>query len=398
VWMIDENQVGLWDAITGRAIGQPLLHPGQVGSVWSSADGSRLVTLSDSVPDADPHDGAEHRFYLQLWDARTAERLAVLEGPKKSIHGVAFHPTSHQVVAAGEEGVLFVWSADDGRLLHRIDDFDWFGVRRGSAAVLNFAPVAVRGPLVLAEHGDVRELEFGRVVAPAAGRKFADEARQFAVDGRWLATPDALIDLAVEQSLTTSGGALRIARDGVGWACFEGPYPFDGTPQQIWTLPERPETLAADDVAAWAELLVCGELGGNGQFRAFDEDEWESRRRRLAARLAAEHSFRFPGFDPEDRRYWLRRKVIENGVLHDRLIAAEPTFGHYLLRAQHRGKNGNYAGSLADQLEAARFAGPAAWSAVQPAIQEWHGISVPLREEAEKLFTATAPPPAKPAE
>src|SRR5262249_10282979 len=158
-------------------------------------------------------------------------RITVLEGPRRIVHAVAFHPDSSQVVAAGNEG-LFVWSARDGKLLHQLGGFnkpvldldfspsgrvlaacsighvfwfrthdwsrdavatelpsfeadsltyrpsfiagsdellrvhreyaffgsDWFGARRGSATLLSFAPVAMRGSLVLAVNGDVHEL------------------------------------------------------------------------------------------------------------------------------------------------------------------------------------------------------------------------------------------------
>src|SRR5262249_2153314 len=70
--------------------------------------------------------------------------------------------------------------------------------------------------------------------------------------------------------------------------------------------------------------------------------------------------------------YWLRNETTQNGVLFDRLITEEPTFRNYLARAERRGQSRDYAGSLADQLVAARLAGPAAWVAIdRPVTGGW---------------------------
>jgi serine/threonine protein kinase/tetratricopeptide (TPR) repeat protein len=456
VWKGHHRAVRLWDATTGKAIGEPLSHPGSVTlPVTSSPDGARLVTRSNPRPEPSVETGWHN--YLQLWDARTAGRIALLEGPKRDIHAVTFHPNGSQIVAAGDEG-LFVWSAQDGKLLRQIGGIedriyavsfnptgrvlaactrdhllcfqteDWsrrtvplgiqwpsvveeyyfqhswadgndeliriragwavsfgggtfdLGARVGSPALLGFAPHAAQGSFILAHNGDVYERDSGRQIVPPPGRKYPDEARLFAIDGRWLQLPDGVIDLAVEQPLPV-GDLHRVGRDGVAWALVYFRWLCPGA--EIWPLPEHPDALAPGDVALWAELLACGELGPDGRFRALGEAEWELRRQQFASKTRTAGPYRLPGFDPNDRLYWLRTEAerttdaARKRSLLDRLIAEEPSFRNYLLRARQRSESGDRAGSLADQLEAARLAGSSAW----PMIDQFDAFPLALQQD-----------------
>ncbi len=216
---------------------------------------------------------------------------------------------------------------------------------------------------VLAVNGDVRELSSDRRVLPRTGRKYSDEARLFAVNDRWLELPDGLIDLTVERPLLQSPGIRHISHGAVGWALaarYESGMGYE-TGYKFWLLPEHPDTIPTDDLLIWAELLACGELGPDGQFRALDEAEWDLRRLKLVASTST-RQFQFPGIDVNDRLYWLRNASSQSKVLVllDRLIAQEPTFRNYVARARRRHGSKDYVGSLSDWLAAEKLSRSAA--------------------------------------
>jgi hypothetical protein len=100
-----------------------------------------------------------------------------------------------------------------------------------------------------------------------------------------------------------------------------------------------------------------------------DEGKWDKRRRLLAAR--APHDVRqLPGFDLNDRHFWLRA-AVRNALSPDRknldrLVNDDPTFENYVLRSRVRnhpspGLPSDHLGCLSDELAAERLAGRFAW-------------------------------------
>ncbi|TFK20327.1 WD40 repeat-like protein [Coprinopsis marcescibilis] len=98
-----DNTIRVWDAATGRGVGEPLRgHKGLIWSVAVSADGQRIV--SGSV------DGT-----VRIWDARTGQEVASspLRGSAE-IFSVAISHNGSRIVAGSEDGKIQVWYAATG--------------------------------------------------------------------------------------------------------------------------------------------------------------------------------------------------------------------------------------------------------------------------------------------
>ena len=99
-----DNTLRVWDADTGKPIGEPLT--GHTGTVWSGAfspDGHRIVSGS-----------ADNT--LRVWDADTGKPLGEpLTGHTGMVGSVAFSPDGHRIVSGSADNTLRVWDADTGK-------------------------------------------------------------------------------------------------------------------------------------------------------------------------------------------------------------------------------------------------------------------------------------------
>ncbi len=100
----DDQTARLWDARSGRPLGEPMRHQGTVWSVAFSPDGSRVVTASQ--------DGT-----ARLWDAETGKPLGEPMRHQAPVNDAAFSPDGRRVVTASQDGTARLWDAETGRPL-----------------------------------------------------------------------------------------------------------------------------------------------------------------------------------------------------------------------------------------------------------------------------------------
>jgi WD40 repeat protein/serine/threonine protein kinase/tetratricopeptide (TPR) repeat protein len=93
----------LWDAATGRPIGQPLRHGAEVHAIAFSPDGKLVLTAA-------PRDEARP---AQLWDTATGNPVGGSLRHPGQAHVVAFSPDGRIALTAG--GVVHLWDAATGK-------------------------------------------------------------------------------------------------------------------------------------------------------------------------------------------------------------------------------------------------------------------------------------------
>lgn len=126
------NELRLWDARTGAAIGEPMAHYGPVYCVEFSPDGRRLVAGS--------HDGT-----VVLWDGHTGAALETMlhSGP---IRCVAFSPDGLRIVSGSRDCSLRMWNAATGTLISEQADL------KGIVHCVAFSPDGQRIATGCADH------------------------------------------------------------------------------------------------------------------------------------------------------------------------------------------------------------------------------------------------------
>jgi WD40 repeat protein len=99
-----DKTLRLWDANTGRPIGQPLKgHENWVSSVAFSPDGKRIVSGS-------------YDKTLRLCDANTGRPIGQpLKGHENWVSSVAFSPDGKRIVSGSYDKTLRLWDANTGR-------------------------------------------------------------------------------------------------------------------------------------------------------------------------------------------------------------------------------------------------------------------------------------------
>ncbi len=95
----DDNTASLWDAHTGRPLGESMRHEKAVNSVAFSPDGLRLATASA--------DNTAHR-----WDAMTGLPLGEPMLHESNVQNVAFSPDGTRLATASQDKTARLWDLE----------------------------------------------------------------------------------------------------------------------------------------------------------------------------------------------------------------------------------------------------------------------------------------------
>ena len=96
----DDRTAHIWDAETGKPIGELKGHAGAVLTAEFSPDGSRIVTASD--------DGT-----ARIWNARSGS-LLITANHTGRVSTAAFSPDGSRIVTASNDGNARIWDAETG--------------------------------------------------------------------------------------------------------------------------------------------------------------------------------------------------------------------------------------------------------------------------------------------
>jgi WD40 repeat protein/TPR repeat protein len=104
VTVSDDKTARIWDANSGRQIGDPLVHDGGVISVAFSPDGSRIATGS--------RDGT-----ARVWDVGRRRQIIRPLAHGQDVTSVSFSPDGSQLVTGSRDGKARVWEVATGELV-----------------------------------------------------------------------------------------------------------------------------------------------------------------------------------------------------------------------------------------------------------------------------------------
>ena len=122
----------IWDAATAEEIAVLRGHDGAVNSATFSPDGSRIVTASRDKT-------------ARIWDAATAKEIAVLRGHDSAVISAAFSPDGSRIVTASDDKTARIWNAATAKEI---------AVLRGHDGALNSAAFSRDGSRIVTASWD----------------------------------------------------------------------------------------------------------------------------------------------------------------------------------------------------------------------------------------------------
>jgi roadblock/LC7 domain-containing protein len=220
-----DNTARLWEAATGRPLGQPLAHQGQVSAVAFSPDGKAVLTGSEDNT-------------ARLWDAATGRPLGQPMAHQGSVLAVAFSPDGKAVLTGSRDGTARLWEAATGRPLGPPME------HQRTVRAVAFSP---DGKLVLTGSVDntarLWEAATGRPLGPTMAHQSWVSAVAFSPDGKAVLT----------------GSDDKTAR--------------------LWEVSKLPDN--QEVTSAWVGVITGLELDESGSVNVLNNTTWRERRAKL---------------------------------------------------------------------------------------------------------------------
>ncbi|MCL1931892.1 MAG: caspase family protein [Treponema sp.] len=118
-----DNTVKMWDVATGREIRTFTGHTGDVRSVAFSPDGRQILSGSDY---------SYSNSTVKLWDAATGQEIRTF-GHTGSVYSVAFSPDGRQILSSSTDKTVKLWDAATGREIRTFAVHDGYGFAQSVA-------------------------------------------------------------------------------------------------------------------------------------------------------------------------------------------------------------------------------------------------------------------------
>jgi WD40 repeat protein len=173
------GEIILWDVAAWREIKRLATTP-RLWCAQFSPDGRQAVAGSGHGID----EGVEHPGSLSLFDLSSGSEPTHFAGHRQGVWRAVFSPTGQQIATAGGDGMIRLWNAGTGALVHEFDLSD-------VSTSIAYAPSGRR--LLTGNYGTgttVRlwNLETMREMASFGGHTSGVQAVAISRDGRWAAS------------------------------------------------------------------------------------------------------------------------------------------------------------------------------------------------------------------
>ena len=166
----EDNTARLWDATTGRAMGQPMQHDGPVVSAWFSPDSKRVVTASADKT-------------APLWDAATGKALSEPMQHPPEVNSAQFSPDGRWIVTTSKDYTARLWDAATGQAVGKLMHHE------GVVVSAQFSPDGRRVVTASWDHtARLWDAATGQPVGEPMWHAAEVKSAQFSPDGRLVVT------------------------------------------------------------------------------------------------------------------------------------------------------------------------------------------------------------------
>src|SRR6266576_2259605 len=164
----------VWDASSGKPVGEPMKHELPVNSAQFSMDGQRVVTASTDKT-------------ARVWDASSGKSLGEPMKHEERVNSARFSPDGQWVVTASADGTARVWDATSGKPVGK--PMQHGGVPFGGVLSAQFSP---DGRQIVTASADMTARVWDAASGRAVGEPMKHEngvvSAQFSPDGQRIVT------------------------------------------------------------------------------------------------------------------------------------------------------------------------------------------------------------------
>jgi len=201
-WVVTASWDGtarVWEAAAEKPVGQPLRHEGAVNSAAFSADGNWVVTAS-----------ADHT--ARIWETITGKPLGEPLQHESYVWQAAFSPNGEWVVTASADGTARVWETQTGKTI---------GQPLHHNGVVKSAAFGPDGQSVVTASADgtaqVWEAATGKAVGEPLRHEAVVNSAVFSPDGKWVVTASADHTARVWEAATGKAVGEPLQHDSDVW-------------------------------------------------------------------------------------------------------------------------------------------------------------------------------------
>ena len=160
--------IQVWDAASGKSLGQLQGHSSWISDLVFSKDGRLLYSASGDQT-------------IRIWDMEQQQCLATLRGSERDVMGLALSPDGATLASAGKDGVVAFWNAvpqaqEEMLRLIPVDELAWFAFSPDSRV------------LAVAQAGTINLFDLDRPSEPEQIPELGTDVSTaaYSPDGAWL--------------------------------------------------------------------------------------------------------------------------------------------------------------------------------------------------------------------